>query len=277
MGPPIASRVLTTTTLGLARAAMASGRAPNRYASAPSPPGTADAPMTTRSAFSASRRIALRTLGASRSAASPRPRRCCLMNAASARSAWARTAIVIPGGTRWRTTTVASWCWAIASANRTASSACGPPRTGTRTRLISREPRCLTTAMSHGDSRTTSSIVGEKTVGPCARPSWPAGALPPQPKMMRSASCSADASMIPSAACRPMRTIGWMARALGGVVEHLLEETAGVPGAGRALATAASPRGPRRCRAPRARPAADRASRHRAGSAPRPCPGWRPG
>ena len=31
--------------------------------------------------------------------------------------------------------------------------------------MISIEPRCLTTAMSHGESRTTSSIVGEKTVG----------------------------------------------------------------------------------------------------------------
>ena len=69
-------------------------------------------------------------------------------------------------------------------------------------------PRCLTTAMSHGESRTTSSIVGEKTVGPL--PSRAGGALPPQPKMMRSASCSADASMMPSAACRPIRTIGWI-------------------------------------------------------------------
>ncbi len=207
---PMASRVLTTTTDGFARAATASGSAPKRYESAPSPPGTADAPITTRSAFSASRRIALRTFGASRRTASPLPLRCCLMNAASARSAWARTAMVMPAGTRWRTTTVAPWNVAIASAKRMASSACGPPRTGTRTRLISREPRCFTTAMSHGDSRTTSSIVGENTVGPPLWPSLPAGALPPQPKMMRSDSCSADASMMPSAACRPMRTIGWI-------------------------------------------------------------------
>ncbi len=33
-------------------------------------------------------------------------------------------------------------------------------------RRISLEPRCLTTAMSAGESRTTSSIVGEKTAGP---------------------------------------------------------------------------------------------------------------
>jgi hypothetical protein len=109
VAPPISSRVLTTTTDGLARAAIASGSAPNRYESEPSPPGVAEAPITTRSAFSASRRIAFRTFGASRRTASPLPLRCCLMNVARARSAWARTAIVMPGGTRWRTTTVAPW------------------------------------------------------------------------------------------------------------------------------------------------------------------------
>ena len=99
--------------------------------------------------------------------------------------------------------------------------------------------------MSHGDSRTTSSMVGLKTVvrapaiwrvGP--RPAavgcplalfidaaWPRPSpprpvvggvpggpcdLPPQPKMIRSASCSAAASTIPSAAWRPIRTIGWI-------------------------------------------------------------------
>ena len=60
--------------------------------------------MTTRSARSASRRIALRTLAR---LADERLRRgrwtCCLTKAARARSAWARTARVIPGGTRWRT------------------------------------------------------------------------------------------------------------------------------------------------------------------------------
>ena len=80
---------------------------------------------------------------------------------------------------------------------------------------MSRDPRCLTTAMSHGDSRTTSSMVGENTVGPPFRPSLPIGALPPQPKMMRSASCSADASMMPSDACRPIRTMGWIGVPLG--------------------------------------------------------------
>ena len=103
--------------------------------------------MTTRSAFSASRRIALRTFGASRRTASPPPSRCCLTNAARARSAWARTARVIPGGTRWRTTTVAPWWRAIALAKWIASSAWGPPRTGTRTRRIG--PR--TSLLDHRD------------------------------------------------------------------------------------------------------------------------------
>ena len=52
------------------------------------------------------------------------------------------------------------------------------------------------------NSRTTSSIVGEKTD---SLPLRPAG-LPPQPKMIRSASSSAASSTMPSAARRPMRT-----------------------------------------------------------------------
>ncbi len=43
------SRVLTTMTVGWARAAIASGSEPNRYVSPSAPPGCADAPMTTRS------------------------------------------------------------------------------------------------------------------------------------------------------------------------------------------------------------------------------------
>ena len=45
---------------------------------------------------------------------------------------------------------------------RMASSACGPPRTGTRIDSTWSRPRCLTTAMSHGDSRTTASMVGRE-------------------------------------------------------------------------------------------------------------------
>ena len=70
---------------------------------------------------------------------------------------------MIPGGTTWRTVTVAPWYVPIASANVSASSACGPPRTGTRIRRITVAPRCLTTAMSQGAARTTWSIVGETT------------------------------------------------------------------------------------------------------------------
>ena len=119
--------------------------------------------MTTRSALSASRRIAVRTFRVSRRIGSERAVTCWRANAASACSAWARTASVTPAGTRCITTTVAPCRLARASANRSASSAWGPPRTGTRIRRISRAPRCLTTAMSHGDSRTTSSMVGEMT------------------------------------------------------------------------------------------------------------------
>ena len=67
----ICSRVLTTMTVGFARAAIDSGSAPNRYGSPSAPNGWAEAPITTRSAFSASRRIAARTFGASRRIASP--------------------------------------------------------------------------------------------------------------------------------------------------------------------------------------------------------------
>ena len=199
------SRVLTTMTVGLARWAMASGRAPN--SDPPASPGGAEAPITTRSARSASRRIAVRTLAVSRSSGSERAVTNWRMNAASARSAWARTASVTPAGTRCMTTTVAPWRSARASATRSASSAWGPPRTGTRIRRMSRAPRCLTTAMSHGDSRTTSSIVGLITDALGSR--WGPD-LPPQPKIMRSASCSAAASTMPAAAWRPMRTSGWM-------------------------------------------------------------------
>ena len=98
--------------------AIASGSAPKRCAS-PSPSAAGGrAPITTRSASSASRRIAVRTLAASRTQRlDAGSSTCCLTNAASARSAWARTASVIPGGTMCSTTTVASWRRASASAN----------------------------------------------------------------------------------------------------------------------------------------------------------------
>ena len=222
----IRSRVFTTITGGLARVAIVSGRTPNRKLATPDPSGAAEAPMITRSDFSASLRIAFRTLGASRRMPSACPRACCFRNAASACSACARTVGVRPGGTTWRTVTRAPCRRASASAKLSASSACGPPRTGTRIRWISAIGRCLTTAMSQGDSRTTASIVGLKTSAGWSRvsalPAPPPAARreprapladrppgrPPQPKITRSASSSTAASTIPWAARRPIRTTG---------------------------------------------------------------------
>ena len=59
--------------------------------------------------------------------------------------------------------------------------------------------------------RVADDLVDRRREDRGTRPSRPAGDLPPQPKMIRSASCSADASTIPSAAWRPIRTIGWIA------------------------------------------------------------------
>ena len=50
-------------------------------------------------------------------------------------------------------------------------------------------------------------MVGEMTEAPASRLGPD---LPPQPKIMRSASSSAAASTIPAAACRAIRTSGWM-------------------------------------------------------------------
>jgi hypothetical protein len=76
--------------------------------------------------------------------------------------------------------------------------------------------------MSHGAARTTWSIVGDTTEVVSAdreRRDGRSGAesplawivcRPPQPKISRSASSSPAASMIPSAACRAIRTRGWI-------------------------------------------------------------------
>ena len=81
---------------------------------------------------------------------------------ARARSAWARTTGLRSVGITWTTSTAASKWRPRAAAKRSASSACGPPRTGARIRRTVFTPRCLTTQMSHGPSRTTSSMVGER-------------------------------------------------------------------------------------------------------------------
>ena len=77
----------------------------------------------------------------------------------------------------------------------------------------------------------------------------PPGDLPPQPKTMRSASSSAATSTMPSAACRPIRTIGWMR-----VPSGTKSRTAGAAGARAGPAsrprTGACPRAPRRCPGP---------------------------
>ncbi len=162
---PIGSRVLTTMTDGLGALGDRLGQGAEERGRRGSP-GGAEAPMTTRSrvlGLAQDRRADVARLAQDRLGAGGDV---LATKAASACSACARTASVTPAGTRWSTATVAPWRWASASANRRASSAWGPPRTGTRIRRMSRLPRCFTTAMSQGDSRTTSSMVGEMTVGP---------------------------------------------------------------------------------------------------------------
>ncbi len=107
-------------TVGLACWAMVSGSAPKSApfpawavaaAAGDPPPGGAPgtvAPMTTSSAVSASRRIALPTFEPSRAAVAAARRACWRTNACSARSVWARTISPTPGGTTCRTSTSAS-------------------------------------------------------------------------------------------------------------------------------------------------------------------------
>ena len=231
---PIASRVLTTITVLRERVAIASGRAPNRKVSPLLVAGAAEAPMTTTSAVSASRRMALRTFGASRTACSTWPSACWRMKWARARSDCVRIPSAMPRGTRCRATTRPSLRWARASAKRSASSACGPPRMGTRMRLISAGPRCLTTAMSHGESRTTSSIVGEKTEACGPGPGRRRLAAPAEDDQVRvQLRRGLDDALggAPSDA-----DDGVDGHALRGVVEHPLQQPAGLAGARGALA-----------------------------------------
>ena len=222
--------------------------------------------MTTRSAFSASLRIAFRTFGASRRIASPVPRRCCLMKAARARSAWARTVERDP-----RRDEVED-CHLRAVAPR---EGIGEP---------DRELGMGTAADRHEDAldlgRAALLDDGDVARGVAhdlvdggredgrARTIAAAGALPPQPKMTRSASCSPEASMIPSAARRPIRTIGWIVvprarnRALAGA-------TGVHAGPVSRPLTVACPRAPPRSRGRSAPRHACRGWRPPAGSAPR--------
>ena len=224
--------------------------------------------MTTRSAFSASRRIAFRTFAASRSAGSALPLTCCLMNDASACSAWARTARVIPGGTRWRTTTWASWRRAIASAKRIASSAWGPPRTGTRIRLISLGAALL----DDGDvARRLADDLVDRRREDRGRLAVAAGrrlAAPAEDDQVRLllGGCLDDA--LGGVAADP--DDGMDRSPLRGEVEDALEEAPGVPSPGRALGQRHplrhldDPEGGQLAGPPA------RAARRRSGSAPRP-------
>ena len=137
-----------------------------------------------------------------------------------------------PAGTRCITTTVAPWRSARASAMRSASSACGPPRTGTRIRRMSRAPRCLTTAMSHGDSRTTSSIVGLMT-GALPIPVGAGLAAPAEDHqvglLLRGRLHDPGRRVAPDADERMDH------RPLGHVVQHPLQEPSRLPGPRRAL------------------------------------------
>ncbi len=228
---PMGSRVLTTITVGRARWAIASGSAPN--SDPPGSPGGADAPITTRSAWSASRRIAVRTLAVSRRSGSDLAVTNWRANAARACSAWARTASVTPAGTRCMTTTVASWRTASASASRSASSACGPPRTGTRIRRIWRAPRCLTTAMSHG--RLAHDLVDGRAddraaAGITARAGLAAPAEDHQVGLLLRRRLDDPGRRVPA---DPDERVD--DRALGHVVQDLLEEAPRLPGPGRAL------------------------------------------
>ena len=97
---------------------------------------------------------------------------------------------------------------------------------------MSRAPRCLTTAMSHGASRTASSIVGEITGPPPSR-CGPGLAAPAEDHevgfLLRRGLHDAGRGV----AADPDQRVD--DRALGRVVQHLLEQPPGLAGAGRAL------------------------------------------
>ena len=135
--------------------------------------------MTTRSARSASRRIALRTLGASRRTPSPLPvevlpdelgEGVLRLGPDGERDARRdevedRDRGVVAAGDR------------VGVADRELGVGAAADRDEDPPDLAC-EPRCLTTAMSHGESRTTSSIVGEKTAGRRRRRGRPAPCRP---------------------------------------------------------------------------------------------------
>ena len=97
---------------------------------------------------------------------------------------------------------------------------------------MSRAPRCLTTAMSHGDSRTTSSIVGEIT----GRVRVPVGARLAAPAEDHQVGFLLGGRLDDArgrVAADPHQRVDH--GALGRVVEDLLQQPARLPGARRAL------------------------------------------
>ena len=156
------------------------------------------------------------------------------MNAASARSAWARTAKRDAGRDEVedddRRVVVAGD--GVGEAQRELGVGAAADRDED---LPDRPwmPRCLTTAMSHGDSRTTSSMVGEKTVGPVAVAAAGARAAPAEDDevgLLLGRGLDDPLGRVPPDADdrvdrRPVR----------GVVEDALEQPARVAGPRRAL------------------------------------------
>ena len=122
----------------------------------------------------------------------------------------------------------------MASAKRSASSAWGPPRTGHEDPPDVLEPRCLTTAMSHGESPDDLVDRRGEHGGAVARCCPPAAlAAPAEDDEVGLLLCGGldDAlGRVPSDAHDRMDR-----RAVGRVVEDALEEPAGVSGTGRTL------------------------------------------
>ena len=175
------SRVLTTMTVGRACCATVSGSSPNS--------GRAGA-VDGRGRGAHDHQVGVDGLAQDGRRRRPRPRRserlrrvASVLRArtiASARSAWERSVGSRSGGTTCRTSTSASKAAAAPSAKRSASSACGPPRTGARMRRTSLDAALLDDRDVAGRSRTTSSMVALKTgsspivASPPARPAAPA-------------------------------------------------------------------------------------------------------
>ena len=229
----ICSRVLTTMTVGFARAAIDSGSAPNRYGSPLDPNGLrrgAHHHEVRLLGFAQDRRPDVRRLAQERLAVPVQV----LLHEGGQRV----LRLGSHGGGDPRRDEVEDRhrrpvVRAIASAKRIASSACGPPRTGTRIRRIVVAPRCLTTAMSHGESRTTSSIVGENTAGAVAVAGVRRLAAPAEDHEVR----LLLAGRLDDALGRPPADAhdGMDRRSFGREVENALEEPAGVPRPRRAL------------------------------------------